>query len=378
MSGNAVATRDDVADLLGGMLPELQKIAPKWFSAERVLALVLAARNTTPAIKECSKESIIGFMQKCATTGLEPVGAGGCWPVPFNNRKTGQKELTFIPDYRGLIYLGKKNDVITHAYADVVKDGDEFSIEKGDAPRCIHKPALRKRGNVIGAYAVLVLPDGTKHVEWMDVDELEKVRSSSKANQAGPWVDWLEEQYKKTVLKRAMKPFAGGNPHMQTAINLDNDALGLSVDKAPIAEPKAATDVEIGPPKAQTQEDSKPSEQTQQQEQQPAPSATPAGVLVLKNYSTKNGSGKKGPWTKHSCKGSDGKWYATFNNDIGKQMQELQGVPVCVTIKKEDQYGCDVAEIKAYVEQQRQEQEPHNQSGPSDADRRELEDLGLN
>jgi len=33
---NAVATKDDVADMLNGMLPQIRAIAPKWFSAERI------------------------------------------------------------------------------------------------------------------------------------------------------------------------------------------------------------------------------------------------------------------------------------------------------------------------------------------------------
>jgi len=370
MNDNRVATRDDVADVLNGMLPELKRLAPQWFSAERVLALVLAARQTTPAIKECSAASIVGFMQKCATTGLEPVGAGGCWPVPFRNKNTGQKELTFIPDYRGLIFLGKKNMVLNHAYADVVKENDHFEIEKGDQPRCIHKPALRNRGETIGAYAVVVLPDGTKQIEWMDMDELQKVRNSSKAKDVGPWVDWTEEQYKKTVLKRALKPFAGGNPQMQTAINLDNEALGLETTRAPIAEPKAAENVEVG--------DARPSTQTSEAAPSGHTEDAPIGAIVLGSYSEKIGQNKRGPWTKFSCKGNDGKWYATFDAKTGAKMKDMQGKPVHVKVEKADQYGITISDIKlAVTEAKEPQQEPTEQTEPPRRTREPGEDDDL-
>jgi recombination protein RecT len=368
MSETKVATKDDLRDMLNGMLPELQKMAPKWFNAERVMSLVLAAR-TNASIAECSKESFVGFMQKCAMTGLEPVGAGGCWPVPFKNRHTGKKELTFIPDYRGLIFLGKKNDVITHAYADIVREGDEFSIEKGDQPRCVHKPKLSNRGETIGAYAVVTLPDGSKHIEWMDVEELEKVRKASKASDCGPWVDWRDEQYKKTVLKRALKPFAGGNPHMQTAINLDNDALGLKDSlREPIAEPKEVTPESVSEPRPATDapqsvpQNAPPPPQPPKDKGTPPP-ATPRPtttpktggsglkdnevLVTLTNVHTKDGTNKQTgkPWKCWIAYGGDNTRYSTTSKSLGPAMETVADKEVIVEFKQ-GPYGRDIVNIR--------------------------------
>lgn len=381
-----VATKDDLRDMLNGMLPELQKMAPKWFNAERVMSLVLAAR-TNASIAECSRESFVGFMQKCAMTGLEPVGAGGCWPVPFKNRHTGKKELTFIPDYRGLIFLGKKNDVITHAYADIVRAGDEFSIEKGDQPRCVHKPKLRDRGDTIGAYAIITLPDGSKHIEWMDIDELEKVRKSSKASDCGPWVDWRDEQYKKTVLKRALKPFAGGNPHMQTAINLDNDALGLKDTlREPIAEPKAVTPDSVSEPRPAPEEPQTAPQNTPPPPPPPKDKGTPPTtnprpdnppqsggsdlkdnevLVTLGEVKTKNGTGKTGKtWIRTFAKGDDGNWYSTFDVRLGDAMSSIQGSPAIIEFIQKDS-GRDVTNIRL------PDDEAQDTAGNSDRDERE-------
>ena len=82
----------------------------------------------------------------------------------------------------------------------------------------------------------------------------------------------------------------------------------------------------------------------------PAPSADiPTGAVVLGNYSTKGGQGKRGPWTKHSCKGNDGKWYATFDAKMGAEMKSMQGKPVFVKVEKADQYGITISGIKLAV-----------------------------
>jgi phage RecT family recombinase len=333
-----IIKNDEVSMTLRSMLPEVQKMAPSWFNAEKVLAIVLHARSTTPAILECTKESIIGILQRSAMTGLDQIGPGGFWMVPMNNRKTGKKEAIWVPDYRGLIFLGKKNGVVTHGYADVVMEKDEFCLEKGDTPRCIHKPALSKRGSMIGAYAVIVLPDGMKHIEWMDKDELDKVKNSSKASMSGPWVDWYEEQCKKTVIKRAMKPFAGGNPQLANAIQYDNDALGLNLDKSPISAPK---EKEIKP---ESVSEARPTSTSASSDEQLAD-----GEVIVKNLkaSIKDGTSKSSgkPYRAWSMQADDEQRYSTFSESVGKLIIETEGKDVVIT-SKPGQYGPTLLSIR--------------------------------
>jgi len=176
---------------------------------------------------------------RCAETGLEPIGAGGAWPVPFRN-KNGTREVQFIADWRGLINLAKRTDQIKHAYGEVVCENDEIEYQKGDNPMLTHKPNLKDRGKPIGAYCIVVLPDDTRHIEYMAYSDIEAIRKRSKASGTGPWVtDWGQMAIK-TVVRRALKPFAG-SPQMQTAIELDDHAVGLAMpeEKEPVTMPKA-------------------------------------------------------------------------------------------------------------------------------------------
>lgn len=241
------STGTDLKSLIESAQSRFAEVAPKWLSVERLVRLALAARSRNPKLADCTADSFLLFCMRCAETGLEPIGAGGAWPVPFFNNKTNSMEVQFIPDWRGLIQLAKKTGQITHAYAEVVKEGDEIKIQKGDNPSCTHIIATKGRRDTIGAYCIVTLPDGTKHIEWMDIEDLDSIQERSKAKDFGPWKTDTDEMRKKTAVRRALKPFSS-SPEMQTAIEYDNQATGLlTQDREPIAEPKEIKKPEPAP-----------------------------------------------------------------------------------------------------------------------------------
>jgi recombination protein RecT len=213
----------------------MRAVAPKYLKVDRVTKLLLAASSRTPKLMECTIESTLLFCMRCAESGLEPVGAGGAWPVPYFNNKTGKMEMQFIPDYRGLINSAKRAKLITDAYAEVVKENDTFHYTLGLNPDLTHEPASKDRGALTNAYCVFVLPDGTKRFAVMDSDEIKSIQKRSKAGGSGPWVTDEGEMWKKTVVRRAMKPFAGVSKELDAAVEADNDATGITVE--PIAMP---------------------------------------------------------------------------------------------------------------------------------------------
>jgi len=215
-------------------MPKFQEVASKHLKVERVVRILLAAASRNPKLLECSRDSVLTFCMKCSETGLEPIGAGGAWPVPYG------REMQFIPDYRGLVNCAKRAGCITDAYAEIVREQDEFDYSLGLNPALTHKPARGERGEVQAAYCVFKLSDGTRRFVVMDKSELEGIRKRSKARDNGPWVTDENEMYKKTVIRRAMKPFAGMSPELDAAIDADNAATGLEV-REPIRMPTAKT-----------------------------------------------------------------------------------------------------------------------------------------
>jgi recombination protein RecT len=236
-----LATTDSLRTLLDKAAPKLAAVAPKHLKVDRMTRLLLAATMRNPKILQCSQASILQFAMKCSETGLEPIGAGGAWPVPYENRKAGTVELQFIPDYRGLINAAKKAGCIKDAYAEVVKANDDFDYELGLEPRLTHKPARGNRGDLESAYCIIVFPDDTRRFVVMDADEIAGIRSRSKASNYGPWQTDEAEMWKKTVVRRAMKPFSGASPELTAAIEADNAVSGITFEREPIPMPKAKT-----------------------------------------------------------------------------------------------------------------------------------------
>ena len=319
---------DDVKSLVVSAESKLKEVAPKWLSVERLTRLALAARSRNPLLAECSPESFLLFCMRCAETGLEPIGAGGAWPVPFKNRKNNTMEVQFIPDWRGLINLAKRTDQIKHAYGEVVGEHDVIEYQKGDDPKLSHYPNLHNAGDPIGVYCIVVLPDDSKHIEYMTHEDVEAIRNRSKAGSNGPWVtDWGQMAIK-TVVKRALKPFAG-SPQMQTAIELDNAATGLLLPEAkePVTMPTARIEA--------------PPEQTEP----PANVATGNMTVVsFANVGSKSGKSAKGPWTRYSAQASDGLWYSTSSSSIGELLESTKGTDITVKFKQTDK-GRDIEDI---------------------------------
>jgi recombination protein RecT len=219
-------------DELTRITPSLNAMVPFWINAERITKLILLAQSRNPRLKECTTNSIILFCMDCARSGLEP-GPGGAWPVPFKNGSTGQYECQFIPDWRGMIFVAKKTGQITDAKGVTVHENDQFEYEEGDEPFIRHIPNIKNPGKPIAFYCMLKFPDGSKSPTVMTLAEIEAIRNRSKAKNDGPWKTDFEQMAIKTVVKRALKRFAG-SPELDYAMAMDNKNTGL---RAPIREP---------------------------------------------------------------------------------------------------------------------------------------------
>lgn len=169
-------------------------------------------------------ENHTGYVLRCIYTGLPPIGAGGSYPEIRDGR------IMFYADWRGLVELAKKTGKIWHAYAAIVRERDECTYEIGDNPRIAHHINLKQqdRGKIIGAYAVLILRDEKKHIEYMDITELKKVEACTRGKSRA-WADWQEELMKKTVIRRALKCVTSfDTSELATALTFDNENYDLN------------------------------------------------------------------------------------------------------------------------------------------------------
>ena len=203
------------------------KVLPKILPPERFVRVACTAMTRTPKLRECDRASFFSAMLALAQTGLEPDGRRAHL-IPFENRKRGIVECQLIIDYKGLAELAMRSGLLSYLHADVVRDGDVFEYSLGEIKQ--HVPWFLRRdvdrpekaGSVFAAYAVAKFKDGSAKAEVMSLDEVNAIRSRSRAGQSGPWVTDWNEMAKKTAFRRLSK-WLPLSPEYRDALDADAD-----------------------------------------------------------------------------------------------------------------------------------------------------------
>ena len=193
---------------------------PKHMTADRMIRIALTELRKTPKLMECDDKSLFGAIVQCSQLGLEPGNSlGHAYLIPYG------RECTLIIGYKGLIELARRSGQIVSISAREVHEKDKFIIKYGLNEVLEHEPNFVDRGKVIGFYAIAQLKDGGHQFEYMTLDDIEKVRESSKSSKGAmsPWVNYYNEMGKKTVVRRLFK-YLPVSIDIQRAISLDEQA----------------------------------------------------------------------------------------------------------------------------------------------------------
>ena len=188
---------------------QLAGALPKFLDTDHFIRSAITEFRLNPALTDCSVPSVLGYFMQAAACGLEPASMlGQCYPVPFRNKKTGMREVTFILGFRGMLSIARRSGEIASVVAEVVHENDEFSIEYGMEPKLVHKPCIDgEPGAFRGAYVVVRFKgEGIDPViKYMPKTEIDAHRRRSKSSDSGPWVTDYEEMAKKTVFRSVFK-----------------------------------------------------------------------------------------------------------------------------------------------------------------------------
>lgn len=193
---------------LNALIEKKELALPSNVSADAFRNAAIVAVQDNPDILRCDTASVMKSIRTIAAAGLVPDGREAAI-VPFKG--TAQA----MPMVFGLIKMARRSGDVSDIRAHIVYqnelDQGLFSYTVGDEERLEHKPILfGDKGPAVAAYAIAKLKDGTIVREFMDADQIEKVRKSSpqqrKHNEPnGIWQQWTEEMWKKTVIRRLCK-----------------------------------------------------------------------------------------------------------------------------------------------------------------------------
>jgi recombination protein RecT len=200
---------------------------PKHLTSDRFVRVLLTATIKVPKLAECTQASVFKSIFDCAAMGLEPDGRRAHL-IPYENRRAGTVECQLIIDYKGLAELAMRSGAVAYLHADVVREGDVFDYSMGElrshVPHFLrrddHKP--EQSGKVFAAYALVRMKDGTAKAEVMSRDDIEAIRSRSRAGGSGPWVTDWNEMAKKTAFRRLSK-WLPLSPEIRDAFDKDGD-----------------------------------------------------------------------------------------------------------------------------------------------------------
>jgi recombination protein RecT len=222
MSNQLALIKKDTVDVVAAKVKEFQEKNelhfPASYSPENAMKsawLILQTvkdRNGKPALEGCTKDSVANALLDMVVQGLNPSKKQGYFIVYGN-------QLTFQRSYFGTMAVTKRVTGAKSIDAAVIYEGDDVDYEmvNGRITNLTHK---QKFGNidkdkVMGAYATIVMPDGTVYHELMTIAELRKAWSKAQfwskdqtvEKQGSTHDEFKQEMAKKTVINRACKKF---------------------------------------------------------------------------------------------------------------------------------------------------------------------------
>lgn len=164
-------------------------------------------KGGAPAANVCTPASVASALLDMVVQGLDPA-KNQCYFIVYGD------QLTLQRSYQGTVMAAKRFGGVKNVFAQVVYKGDGFNYEidpaTGVKKVVEHKQTLSNvdGGQIVAAYASVVLEDGTIYQEIMTIDEIQKAWQQGATNGKSPaHTKFPQEMAKKTVINRACKNF---------------------------------------------------------------------------------------------------------------------------------------------------------------------------
>lgn len=183
------------------MIPQFQMALPPHIKPEAFYRAILTTLQAKPELMSQDPKSLLMACMTCAQMGLDPnPQLGQAWFVPFGNK------ITFIPGYKGYIYLARNSGEIASISAQVVRKGDQFKYQFGlhedlqhiPSPGCADKP-------ITHVWAMAKYKNGEHYFDVMTIDEVEHIRQKAVSKNSPAWKDYYSAMCKKTVIRQISK-----------------------------------------------------------------------------------------------------------------------------------------------------------------------------
>ncbi len=214
METKPAVVEKNIADKVLAKIVEFQKVnaltLPKDYHPENALKsafLMLQEtvdRDKKPVLQSCTQESIASCLLDMAVQGLNPMKKQ-CYFIAYGSK------LQLSRSYEGSVAISKRVG-LKYIIANTIYKGDVFSYEinaeTGRKRVVKHEQSIENIDlkNIIGAYAITEMEDGTKDLEVMNMLQIRNSWNQGVAKgNSGAHVNFTDEMACKTVIQRACK-----------------------------------------------------------------------------------------------------------------------------------------------------------------------------
>lgn len=214
MSNMLVNIKED----LDRELVQVQNLLPSHVSFDRFTHAASVAIANSEDLKVADRQTVINALVSCAKDGLIPDNREAAIVVFSKKATNGSwfKVAQYMPMIDGVLKRARQSGEISIIATRVVYENDKFRAWLDDhGEHILYEPTLGERGAMLGALAYAKMKTGEFQFEWMNLDDINKVRSASKNSDKGPWVDWYESMSRKSVMHRLCRRLPNNSEIME-------------------------------------------------------------------------------------------------------------------------------------------------------------------
>lgn len=233
-----VRPMDQLKAGLAQMEPQYAVALGDQISPAKFKNAVLTAVNLNPDLLDADRQSFYTASMRAAQDGLLPDGREGAMVV-FNTKvKRGGEDrwvkmVQWLPMVYGVLKKLRSSGELASIVAHEVYEKDTFDYVLGDDERIEHKPLMSgDRGQVIAAYMIAKLKDGSIQREVMLRADIDRARAFSRSKDGPAWTNWFGEMARKSVIHRGSKylPMSPDIAEFMTRHAKNIDGAGAVVD----------------------------------------------------------------------------------------------------------------------------------------------------
>jgi recombination protein RecT len=208
-------TLNRVLDELGNREEMILGMLPPDLPLERFRANVTNALRSNAKLLDCEPNSLVQACMKAAYDGLRIDGREAViveYETTFNKGKPGERKVKlaqYMPMAFGLIQQVYRGGEVASMYAEVIREGDEYHVQRGTNPGIHHVPSMKGGGKILAAYSVATLKSGATTFEFLTRFDLDDIRKAAQTDKV--WNRWEGEMSKKSAVRRHRKTLPLGD-----------------------------------------------------------------------------------------------------------------------------------------------------------------------